>query len=111
MKGKRHFVAVSLLLVMISVVSAPRLLAQHPHDQRSKIVWKTGMVRLSKSVWAGDVRLKRGMYHVQHVVEGIRHVLVFRAVDMPAGYKEFSMVEGKEVARLECGVEPATNRV
>jgi len=111
MKCNQHFVAASLVLVLISVVSAQRILAQHTHDQRSKIVWKTGMVRLSKSAWAGDVRLKRGMYHIKHVVEGIRHVIVFRAVAIPAGNKEFSMVEGKEVARLECSVEPVTNRV
>ena len=64
------------------------------------------MVRLSKSAWAGDVRLKSGMYHVKHVVDGTRHVIVFKSVALPAG-KEFSMWEGKEVARLECRVEPA----
>ena len=64
------------------------------------------MVRLSKSAWAGDVRLKSGMYHVKHVVEGSRHVIVFRSVALPAG-KEFSMFEEKEVARLACSVEPA----
>lgn len=68
------------------------------------------MVRLSKSAWAGDVRLKSGMYHVKHVVEGIRHVIVFKSVALPAG-KQFSMWEGKEVARMECRVEPVTKQV
>lgn len=69
------------------------------------------MLRVSKSVWVGDVRLKSGMYHVKHVMDGTRHVIVFKPVALPAGYKEFSMVEGKEVARLECRVEPATKQV
>lgn len=64
------------------------------------------MVRLSKSAWAGDVRLKSGMYHVKQVMDGTRHVIVFKSVALPAG-KEFSMWEGKEVARLACTVEPA----
>lgn len=48
------------------------------------------------------------MYHVKHVVEGNTHALVFISVDLPAGYREFSMVEQKEVARLHCEVEPLT---
>lgn len=107
MNSKTQLVAVGLALVLISLIAAPRVLAQHPHDQNSKIVWRTGMVRLSKSAWAGDVRLKSGMYHVKHVMDGTRHVIVFKSVALPAG-KEFPMWEGKEVARLACSVEAAT---
>lgn len=110
MKSKAQLIGVTLALALISLMPAPRTLAQHTHDQRTKIVWKTGMLRLSKSVWAGDVRLKRGMYHVKHVVDGNRHVIVFKPVALPAGYKEFSMFEEKEVARLECSVEPVTKQ-
>ena len=110
MKSKTQLVAVGLALVLISLIAAPRVLAQHPHDQNSKTVWRTGMVRLSKSAWAGDVRLKSGMYHVKHVMDGTRHVIVFKSVALPAG-KEFSMWEGKEDARLACTVEPATKEV
>lgn len=110
MKSKAQLIGVTLALALISLMPAPRTLAQDTRDQRTKIVWKTGMVRLSKSAWAGDVRLKSGMYHVKHVVEGNRHVIVFKPVTMPAGYKEYSMVEGKEVARLECSVEPVTKQ-
>ena len=80
MKSKTQLVAVGLALVLISLIAAPRVLAQHPHDQNSQIVWKTGMVRLSKSAWAGDLRLKSGMYHVKHVMDGTRHVIVFKSV-------------------------------
>jgi len=106
MKSKAQLVAVGLALVLISLIAAPSVLAQDPHDQSSKVVWRKGMVRLSKSAWAGNVRLKSGMYHVKHVMEGTRHVIVFKSVALPAG-KEFSMWEGKEAARLVCVVEPA----
>ena len=106
MKSKAQLVAVGLALVLISLIAAPSVLAQDQHDQSSKVVWRKGMVRLSKSAWAGDVRLKSGMYHVKHVMDGTRHVIVFKSVAQPAG-KEFSMWEGKEVARLACVVEPA----
>jgi hypothetical protein len=89
---------------------APRILAQNPHDENSKMVWRTGMVRLSKSAWAGDVRLKSGMYHVKHVMDGTRHVIVFKSVALPGG-KQFSMWEGKEIARLVCSVEPAAKEM
>ena len=106
MKSKAQLIGVTLALALISLMPAPRALAQQPHDQNSQIVWRKGMVSLSKSAWAGDVRLKSGMYHVKHVMEGTRHVIVFQSVALPAG-KEFSMWEGKEVARLACVVAPA----
>ena len=109
MKRKAQLIGVTLALVLIALMTAPRVLA-HPHDQDSKVVWRTGMVRLSKSAWAGDVRLKSGMYHVKQVIDGTRHVIVFKAVALPAG-KQFSMFEGKEVARLECRVEPAAKEL
>jgi hypothetical protein len=65
------------------------------------------MVRLTRTAWAGNIRLERGMYHVKHVIEGGKHWLVFKEVALRAGYQEGSMWEGKEVARLECRVEPA----
>ena len=68
------------------------------------------MLRLSKRVWAGDVRLKSGMYHVKHVVDGNTHVIVFKPVTLPGG-KGFLMWEEKEVVRLECRVEPVMKSV
>lgn len=108
MKSKAQFVAVSLALVLISLVSAQRTLAQHTHDHNGETAWKTGMLRISKSVWAGNVLLKSGMYHVKHVVDRDKHVIVFKFVTLPAGFKEFSMFEEREVVRLECRVEPVT---
>lgn len=68
------------------------------------------MVRLSKSTWAGDVRLKSGMYHVKHVVDGNTHVIIFKPVTLPGG-KGFPMWEENGVVRLECWIEPATKQV
>ena len=68
------------------------------------------MLVVSKPVWAGNVRLKNGMYHVKHMTDGDRHQIVFKSVRLPAG-KGFPMWEEKEVARLECGVQPVMKSV
>src|SRR6266511_3279318 len=51
------------------------------------------------------------MYHVQHIVEGTDHVFVFKPVTMPAEYREYSMVEGREIVRLKCHVEAVAKSV
>ncbi len=111
MKTKTQFIASSLALLFISLLWAQGAMAQHTHDHANDSSWKTGMVRLTKSAWAGNVYLQSGMYHVKHVVEGDKHWLVFKEVTLRAGYQEGLMWEGKEVARLECRVEPATKSV
>lgn len=108
MKSKTQFVAVSLAFVLISALGAASVAGQRTRDHGSDTKWKTGMLRISKPVWAGDVRLKSGMYHVKHVVDGDKHWMVFKTVTLGAGYREGRMFEEKEVARLECRVEPAT---
>jgi hypothetical protein len=50
------------------------------------------------------------MYHVKHIVEGDKHVLLFRSVTLPGG-KQFPMWEGKEVARVECRIARAEKSV
>ena len=108
MKSNTQLLAIGLALVLVSLISAPRVLAQNAHDHSSDGGWKTGMLRISEPVLAGDVRLSSGMYHVTHLVSGNTHVIVIKSVALLAGYKESSMVEQKEVARLECRVEPAS---
>ncbi|GEM_PF-1133144 len=111
MKSKPQIIAISLALLLMSVVGAQRTLAQHSHDHKGVSEWKTGMLRLSKPVWAGNVRLKDRMYHVKHVIDGDKHVLVFKSVTLRAGYQEGLMWEGKEVVRLECRVEAVAKSV
>lgn len=72
---------------------------------------KKGEVHFTSSVRVGDVLLKRGMYQVQHTVEGENHVIVFKEVSMPAGYKMGGTWVGKEVARLNCKVEATDKSV
>ena len=111
MKSKTQLAAVALTLAIATLAIAPRTVAQHSHDPKPAATWKRGMLRLSNPAWAGNVRLKDRMYHVKHVTEGDRHVLVFKSVTLRAGYMEGLMWEGKEVARLECRVEPVTKSV
>ena len=111
MKSKTQIVGLSLALLVISLVAAQGTPAQHSHDHKAGSDWKTGMLRLSGPVWVGNVRLKDRMYHVKHVIEGDKHVLVFKSVTLRAGYQEGFMWEGKEVVRVECRVEPVTKSV
>jgi hypothetical protein len=108
MKDQIKFVATTISLVIALGAFSSRVLAQH-HDHLD--VGKKGMVRLSEKMRVGDRLLEPGMYHVQHIVEGTDHVFVFKPVTMPAGYREYSMVEGREIVRLKCRVEPVAKSV
>lgn len=109
MKTKIQLIGLSLAMVLVAAV-AVRVSAQYSTFEHDKASWKKGMLRLSKPALAGDVRLKSGMYHVKHILEGKAHVIVFKPVGLPGG-KGFLMWEEKEVARLECRVEAATESV
>ena len=111
MKPKVQFIALSLALALIPATVTVRVSAQHSHDDHDNKSSKKGMVRLSDSAWVGNIRLKSGMYHVKHIVEGDRHWLVFKTVSLGGGYREGSMWEGTEIARMECRVEPAMKSV
>src|SRR5262245_33655381 len=108
MKTKMRLVTAAIAVSVVIAAVAAQALAQHDDHLT---VGKKGMVRLDTKVRVGDRLLEPGMYHVKHVVEGTDHVFVFNSVTMPAGYKEYSMVEGKEIARLKCRVEPAATSV
>ena len=95
------------LIALLATFSAP-LYAQHGDTLSAN---KKGMVRFSSKVRVGDVMLKSGMYHVQHVIEGNDHVIVFKPVTMPGGYREYGMREGREVVRLKCQIEPVSKSV
>ena len=71
---------------------------------------RKGEVHFTSSVRVGNATLKSGMYQVQHIVEGENHMIVFKEVSMPAGYKMGGTWVGKEVARVKCKVEPAEKK-
>jgi hypothetical protein len=111
MKFKIRLVAITVALAVSAMVTIAPVSAHHFHNHNGNHSWKKGMVRLTRTAWVGNVRLERGMYHVKHVMDGDKHWLVFKEVTLRAGYQEGLMWEGKEVARIECRVEPAEKSV
>lgn len=117
MKNQIKFVATSIALVIALAAFSPAFAQHHGHTGADKPgvdmpeADKKGMVRFSDKVRVGERLLEPGMYHVQHIVEGTDHVFVFKSVTMPAGYREYSMVEGRETVRLKCRVEAVAKSV
>lgn len=112
MKNQIKFVATSIALVIAFAAFSQAFAQHHGHLSADKpTVDKKRMVRFSEKVRVGDRLLDPGMYHVEHMVEGTDHVFVFKSVTMPAEYGEYSMVEGREIVRLKCRVEPVAKSV
>jgi len=112
---RKTFVAGALL--MATVMPGLPILAQdhQAHHQTASggdvITGKQGEVHFTTQVKAGDAVLKPGMYQVQHLMEGSAHVIIFKEMEMPAGYKMGNTSVGKEVARINCKVEPVTQKL
>jgi hypothetical protein len=71
-------------------------------------IGKKGEVHFNVPVKAGSVVLEPGMYQVQHAVEGDDHVVTFKEMQMPAGYRHGNTPVSKVVAvSLACKIEPA----
>lgn len=114
---------VASFILAVAALSLPALAQDHQghgaqhgmHSQKQKgetlTVGKKGEVHFTGEVKAGDTVLKPGMYQVQHLTEGEDHVIVFKEMSMPAGYKMGNTPVGKEVARLKCQVEPVEKKV
>lgn len=104
----------ALLMLATAMLSLPILAQDHQGHKAAGlevINGKKGQVHFTTQVKAGNAVLKPGMYQVQHVMEGSDHVIVFKEMEMPAGYKMGNTPVGKEVARLKCKVEPVTKKV
>ena len=110
----------ALLILAAGMLSLPILaqdhkghegMADHKAMGKDVIIGKKGQVHFETQVKAGDTVLKPGMYQVQHVMEGSEHVLIFKEMGMPAGYRMGNTPVGKEVARINCKVEPVTKKV
>jgi len=110
---------VASLMLAVAALSLPALAQDHQehgmHSQKQKgqtlTVGKKGEVHFTSEVKAGDTVLKPGMYQVQHLEEGADHVIVFKEMSMPAGYKMGNTPVGKEAARIKCKVEPVSKKV
>jgi hypothetical protein len=119
-KTIRIIARLALLVLAVGAFGLPGS-AQNGQGQRVKAgqkgkpaedftIGKKGEVHFNTQVKAGAVVLKPGMYQVQHTVEGSEHVVIFKEVDMQAGYRMGNTPVGKEVARIKCKVEPVTRK-
>ncbi len=102
--------AVMLLVLTVGTFSAAA---------KDFTIGRKGEVHFNVPVRAGSALLKPGMYQVQHVLEGSEdivslneHVVIFKQMEMPAGYRHSNTPVAKEAAaRVKCTVEPAAKQV
>ena len=111
---KKTINTIALLVMTGAILSLAALAQEHQgHGKASGqdvIIGKKGQVHFTTPVKAGDVVLKPGMYQAQHVEESGDHIIVFKEMAMPAGYKMGNTPVGKEVARIKCKVEPVAKK-
>jgi len=110
----KPFVAGALLMLAAAMLSLPILAQDHQghHAAGLEVInGKKGEVHFTTQVKVGNTVLKPGMYQVQHIVEGSDHVVIFKEMEMAAGYKMGNTPVGKEVARMTCKIEPVTKAV
>lgn len=104
----------ALLVLAAGVLSAS---AQESRKTSDSTVGKRGNVHFRVPVKAGDSLLQPGMYQVHHALEGTdivtldEHVVIFKPVRMPAGYRHSNTLRaGAAAARVKCAVEPADKK-
>jgi hypothetical protein len=100
----------AIVLVMGSGLAAAS--AQEGKATPDFTLGKKGEIHLNVKVKAGSVVLEPGMYQLQHAMEGPKHFVSFKAVQMPAGYRHGNTQVAREAsARIECRVEPVEKKV
>jgi hypothetical protein len=100
----------AIVLVMGSGLAA--VSAQERKGTPDFTLGKKGEIHLNVKVRAGSVVLEPGMYQLQHAMEGTKHFVSFKAVQMPAGYRHGNTrVASEASARIECRVEPVEKKV
>jgi len=108
MSKKITIVAIAFLGVALGFLSV----SASAEDKKTDFtIGKKGEVHFNVPVRAGGTLLKPGMYQVQHAVEGNDHIIAFKAVSMPAGYRHGNTQVDKDVAaRVKCTVEPVAQK-
>ena len=100
------FTVVAMLVVAITF-SLPAT-AQDKRATPDFTIGNKGEIHFNVPIKAGGIVLEAGMYQVQHVVEGSDHVVTFKEMQMPAGYRHGNTPVSKVVAvSLACTTEPA----
>jgi hypothetical protein len=104
-KTIRIVVAVALL---VSAITSFNAAAAANGKTKDFTIGKKGEIHFNVPVKAGNTVLQPGMYQLQHVVEGNDHVVIFKAVAMPAGYRHGNTaVSNDAAARIKCNVVAA----
>ena len=107
-KTIRIVAAVAFLVLAIGALNLPA----SARDGKDFTIGKKGEVHFNIPVEAGGVLLQPGMYQVQHLVEGSDHIIIFKGMEMPAGYRHGNTPVAKEAAaRIKCKVEPVDKKV
>jgi hypothetical protein len=109
-KTTRIIAAITLFVLAVGAFNLPASAQDKGKPAEDFTIGKKGEVHFNIQVKAGDATLKPGMYQVQHVEEGGAHVIIFKEMEMPAGYKMGNTPVGKEVARIKCMVEPVAKK-
>ena len=110
---------VSIAIVALLVLTVPALnlaAAQKDLGRLTNVEWltigKKGDIHFTTPVQAGDTVLQPGMYRVQHVVEGSEHFVVFKQMEMPAGYRHGNTpVSPEAAARIKCRIEATSDKI
>ena len=105
-----HLFGLVMLAVGSLLTSSPVVNAQSAKPDVA--IGKKGEVHFNVPVKAGSTLLQPGMYQIQHAVEGQEHVITFKAMTMPAGYRHSNTPVAKEPsARVVCRVETLDAKV
>jgi hypothetical protein len=106
MKSTKVFVVLALLISAIVLVNVTVVASNAA--QKDFTIGKKGVIHFNVPVKAGNRVLQPGMYQLQHVIEGGDHLIAFKAVEMPAGYRHNNNPVSDEVsAGIKCRVEAA----
>ncbi len=104
-KTIRMIVAVTVLVLCVGLVA---LQASAQDKKPDFTIGKKGEIHFNVPVKVGATVLQPGMYEVQHAVEGNDHVITFKQMEMPAGYRHNNNpVNPQAAARIKCKVEAA----
>lgn len=86
-------------------------LSTSAQSQKDFAIGKKGEIHFNVPVRVGTIVLKPGMYQVQHAMEGADHVVGFREMEMPAGYRHSNTPVADEPSeRIKCRVEPVSKK-
>ena len=108
-KTIRTIAVIALALAAVVVFSLP---ASAQSTGKDFTIGNKGEIHFNVPVKAGGTLLPPGMYQLQHQVEGVDHVVIFKEMEMPANYRHSNTPVGKEVvARIKCRVEPVDKKV